>query len=63
VAANPDVAQVYELARAELGRRPTRMTLANQLVTLYQSYLQHSPSTSSPATGSAPSTRSTREAP
>jgi hypothetical protein len=40
VAEQPDVRRAYELARDELGRRPTRMALASQLVGLFQTYLQ-----------------------
>jgi hypothetical protein len=43
VADVPDVAQVYELARNALDQRPSRMVLANQLVTVYQTYLQTTP--------------------
>ena len=43
VADVPDVAQAYELARNELDQRPSRMVLASQLVTVYQTYLQTTP--------------------
>jgi hypothetical protein len=43
VADVPDVAQAYELARNALDQRPSRMVLANQLVTVYQTYLQTTP--------------------
>ena len=43
VAQMPDVAQAYELARNVLDERPTRMILAEQLVTVYQTYLQTTP--------------------
>jgi DNA repair exonuclease SbcCD ATPase subunit len=43
VAVVPDVAQAYELARNELDQRPSRMVLASQLVTVYQTYLQTTP--------------------
>ena len=35
-----DLARAYAMAREALDRQPARMTLANQLVTLYQTYLQ-----------------------
>jgi hypothetical protein len=37
---HPDLARADELAQEELRRRPTRMSIASQLVRLYQSYLQ-----------------------
>ncbi len=40
VASQPEIIQVYEMARSELTRRPTRMPIAAQLVTLYATYLQ-----------------------
>ena len=40
VADVPDVARAYELARAALSEQPSRMLIAEQLVTLYQTYLQ-----------------------
>jgi hypothetical protein len=43
VADVPDVAQAYQLARHTLDQRPSRMVLANQLVTVYQTYLQTTP--------------------
>ena len=43
VADVPDVAQAYELARNVLDQRPSRMVLASQLVTVYQTYLQTTP--------------------
>jgi hypothetical protein len=43
VAEVPDVAQAYELARHALDERPSRMVLAEQLVTVYQTYLQTTP--------------------
>ena len=36
----PDVARAYELARSSLSEQPCRMLIAEQLVTLYQTYLQ-----------------------
>ena len=39
----PDVAQAYQLARNALDERPSRMVLAKQLVTVYQTYLQTTP--------------------
>ena len=39
----PDIAQAYELARNALDQRPSRMVLAGQLVTVYQTYLQTTP--------------------
>ena len=38
-----DVAQAYQLARAALTERPSRMLLAQQLVAVYQTYLQTTP--------------------
>jgi hypothetical protein len=43
VAEVPDVAQAYQLARNALDDRPSRMALAKQLVTVYQTYLQTTP--------------------
>jgi hypothetical protein len=43
VADVPDVAQAYQLARNALDQRPSRMLLAEQLVTVYQTYLQTTP--------------------
>ena len=43
VAEVPDVAQAYQLARSALDERPSRMVLAEQLVTVYQTYLQTTP--------------------
>ena len=43
VANVPDVAQAYQLARRALDQRPSRMTLAEQLVAVYQTYLQTTP--------------------
>jgi hypothetical protein len=43
VAELPDVAQAYRLARNVLDERPSRMVLAKQLVTVYQTYLQTTP--------------------
>jgi hypothetical protein len=43
VAQVPDVAQAYQLARNVLDERPSRMLLAEQLVTVYQTYLQTTP--------------------
>jgi hypothetical protein len=40
VADHPDLARAYAMAREALDRQPCRMVLANQLVTLYQTYLQ-----------------------
>ena len=40
VADHADVVRAYAMARQELDRRPCRMVLAGQLVTLYQTYLQ-----------------------
>jgi hypothetical protein len=50
----PDIAQAYELARNALDQRPSRMVLAEQLVTVYQTYLQTTPAphTVHPATSS-----------
>jgi hypothetical protein len=39
----PDIAQAYQLARNALDQRPSRMVLASQLVTVYQTYLQTTP--------------------
>jgi hypothetical protein len=38
-----DVAQAYQLARGVLDERPSRMLLAEQLVAVYQTYLQTTP--------------------
>jgi hypothetical protein len=43
VANVPDVAQAYQLARRALDQRPSRMALAEQLVAVYQTYLQTTP--------------------
>jgi hypothetical protein len=43
VAEVADVARAYELARSVLDERPSRMVLAEQLVTVYQTYLQTTP--------------------
>ena len=43
VAEVADVAQAYQLARNALDERPSRMVLAQQLVTVYQTYLQTTP--------------------
>ncbi len=43
VAEVPDVAQAYQLARNTLDERPSRMVLAQQLVSVYQTYLQTTP--------------------
>jgi hypothetical protein len=43
VAEVPDVAQAYQLARNVLDEWPSRMLLAEQLVTVYQTYLQTTP--------------------
>jgi hypothetical protein len=43
VAEVPEVARAYVLARSALDERPCRMVLAEQLVTLYQTYLQSTP--------------------
>ncbi len=40
VAEVPDVDRAYQLAQAALGDQPCRMIIAEQLVTLYQTYLQ-----------------------
>jgi hypothetical protein len=40
VATVPEIARAYETADNELGRQPTRMPLAAQLVKLYSTYLQ-----------------------
>ena len=40
VAEMPDIARAYSMAREALDRQPSRMVLARQLVTLYQTYLQ-----------------------
>ncbi len=40
VAEVPDVARAYGMAREALDRRPCRMVLAQQLVALYQTYVQ-----------------------
>jgi hypothetical protein len=38
-----EVARAYDLARSALDEQPCRMVLAEQLVTLYQTYLQTTP--------------------
>jgi hypothetical protein len=43
VAEVADVSRAYELARSVLDERPSRMVLAEQLVTVYQTYLQTTP--------------------
>ena len=43
VAQVADVAQAYQLARGVLDERPSRMLLAEQLVAVYQTYLQTTP--------------------
>jgi hypothetical protein len=43
VAEVPDVAQAYELARHALDERPSRIALVEQLLALYQTYLQTTP--------------------
>ncbi len=40
LASHPDVARAYSLAVEALRRRPTQMAIADQLVTLYQTYLR-----------------------
>lgn len=40
VAGQPDIARAHELATEALQRRPTQMAIAEQLVTLYQTYLR-----------------------
>ena len=40
VADVPDIARAYQMARQALDRQPCRMVLAQQLVSLYQTYLQ-----------------------
>jgi hypothetical protein len=46
VAEVADVAQAYELARHALDERPSRTALAEQLVAVYQTYLQTTPAQS-----------------
>jgi len=43
VAEVADVSRAYELARSVLDERPSRMVLAAQLITVYQTYLQTTP--------------------
>jgi hypothetical protein len=43
VAEVADVSRTYELARSVLDEQPSRMVLAEQLVTVYQTYLQTTP--------------------
>jgi hypothetical protein len=43
VAEVPDVARTYDLARSVLDQRPSRTVLAEQLLTVYQTYLQTTP--------------------
>jgi hypothetical protein len=56
VAEVPDVAQAYQLARNALDDRPSRMVLARQLVSVYQTYLQTTPAPRAvhPATSAEP---------
>jgi hypothetical protein len=56
VAEVPDVAQAYQLARNALDDRPSRMVLARQLVSVYQTYLQTTaaPHAVHPATSADP---------
>lgn len=56
VAEVPDVAQAYQLARNALDDRPSRMVLARQLVSVYQTYLQTTPAPHAvhPATSAEP---------
>lgn len=52
VADDPDVQQAYRMATEALDRRPARMSIVAQLVTLYQSYLRIAgPSETSPTSG------------
>jgi hypothetical protein len=57
VAEVADVAQAYQLARNALDERPSRMVLAQQLVSVYQTYLQTTPAP--PAAQSAQSVEET----
>ena len=43
VAEVPDVARTYDLARSVLNERPSRTALAEQLLAVYQTYLQTTP--------------------
>jgi hypothetical protein len=52
VAEVPDVAQAYQLARNAIDERPSRIVLAEQLVTVYQTYLK---TTAAPHTAPATS--------
>jgi len=56
VAEVPDVAQAYQLARNALDDTPSRMVLARQLVSVYQTYLQTTaaPHAVHPATSADP---------
>jgi hypothetical protein len=56
VAEVPDVAQAYQLARNALDDTPSRMVLARQLVSVYQTYLQTTPAPRAvhPATSAEP---------
>jgi hypothetical protein len=40
---HPDVARAYDLAADALSRRPAQLAIAEQLVTLYQTYLRSAP--------------------
>jgi hypothetical protein len=40
VAEVPEIAQVYSMARSAMDRQPCRIVLAQQLLSLYQTYLQ-----------------------
>lgn len=55
VADDPDLVRAYALARDALDRTPTRIPISEQLVTLYQSYLQVArvPQRSSPSRSSS----------
>ncbi|MDX6320908.1 MAG: hypothetical protein QOF52_766 [Propionibacteriaceae bacterium] len=57
LAEHPDLLRAHEIATEELHRRPTSMPIAVQLVTLYQSYLQITPSRPGPPADPDSSTR------
>ena len=39
----PEITRAYVMARDELDRRPARMPIAAQLVSLYSTYMQFAP--------------------
>jgi hypothetical protein len=57
LAEHPDLVRAHAMATEELQRRPTSMLIAVQLVTLYQSYLQITPTRPGPPADPDSSTR------